>query len=72
MKTFLFCLGAVCVGQLALAQPIPVPRVGDSCPTGTTASRGSCVPLGDTEVYVSLDGSCPVGWTRSARYYCVR
>jgi hypothetical protein len=72
MKSFLFCLGTVCIAQSVLAQSVPVPRVGGSCPTGTRSSSGSCVPVGDTQVYLSPDGTCPLGWTRSARYYCVR
>ena len=72
MKPALFCLAACLFGQVALAQVMPVPRVGGSCPTGTSYSNGACVPRGNTQVFVNGGGSCPAGWTRSARYYCVR
>jgi hypothetical protein len=42
------------------------------CKTGTTSQGGACVPRGNTQVFVNGDGPCPAGWTRSARYYCVR
>jgi len=71
MKPFLFCLISVCVAEAVLAQGTPVPKVGGSCPTRTYSSRGVCVPTGDTQVFLT-DGSCPVGWVRSARHYCVR
>ncbi len=72
MKAFLFCLGSVIAAQATLAQSVPVPRVGGSCPTGTYSSSGSCVPTGSTQVYLNGGGGCPAGWTRSASYYCVR
>lgn len=72
MKPLLFCLGACLIGQTVLAQSVPVPRVGGSCPRGTYTQSGSCVPVGSTQVYLNGGGSCPLGWTRSARYYCVR
>ena len=72
MKTTLFALIALAIGQVALAQSLPVARVGGSCPTGTYSSGGSCVPRGNVQVFVNGDGPCPAGWTRSARYYCVR
>jgi len=71
MKAFLFCLGSILVSQATLAQSVPVQKVGGSCPTGTYSSQGSCVPIGNTQVFISYEG-CPVGWTRSAGYYCVR
>lgn len=70
MKYVLFALAALTVGQVALAQSIPVPRYG-SCPTGTSTQGGSCVPAGGTQVYYNNGGSCPLGWTRS-KGYCVR
>jgi hypothetical protein len=72
MKSLIFCFAVCLTGQVALAQSTPVPRVGGSCPTGTYSSSGSCVPTGNTQVYVNGGGSCPLGWTKSARYYCVR
>ena len=71
MKSVLFCSLSLFVAQVALAQSVPVPRYG-SCPTGTSSQGGACVPRGNTQVFVNGDGPCPSGWTRSARYYCVR
>jgi hypothetical protein len=71
MKYVLFALLSLSVAQAALAQSVPVPRFG-SCPTGTSSQGGSCVPQGRTQVFVNGDGPCPLGWTRSARFYCVR
>ena len=70
MKYVTFCSFALLIGQIALAQSLPVPRVG-SCPTGTSTQGGACVPRGNTQVFIS-SGPCPAGWTRSARHYCVR
>ena len=70
MKAVLFCLGSLVAAQATLAQTGPVPRYG-SCPTGTDAQGGACVPRGDRQVFVT-EGQCPAGWTKSARYYCVR
>ena len=71
MKTTLFALIALAIGQVALAQETPVPKVGASCPTGTYSTQNVCVPQGDTQVFVT-SGGCPVGWTKSASHYCVR
>jgi hypothetical protein len=73
MKAFIFCLSAVCLGQVALAQGTPVPKIGGSCPTGTVSSSGSCVPTGNTQVFLNPSGgSCPLGWIRSGNgNYCV-
>jgi hypothetical protein len=70
MKVFIFCLTAVCLGQVALAQSTPVFRQGQ-CPTGTVTSGNACVPVGNTQVYYSGGGPCPLGWT-SSKNYCVR
>ena len=70
MKTTLFALIALAIGQVALAQSIPVIKYGQ-CPTGTYSSSGSCVPQGGTQVYWNGGRSCPVGWT-SSKGYCVR
>lgn len=69
MKSVLFCSLSLLAAQVVLAQTGPVPRYG-SCPTGTDAQGGACVPRGDRQVFVT-EGQCPAGWTKSARYYCV-
>lgn len=70
MKTTIFTIFALCIGQVALAQSVPVLRQGQ-CPTGTYTSGSSCVPTGNTQVYYNGGGQCPLGWTRS-KNYCVR
>jgi len=72
MKASLFCLGACLIGQVALAQNLPAPKVG-SCPRYTYSSGGSCVPNGNHQVYLNSNRSsgCPLGWTSSGNY-CVR
>ena len=70
MKYVLFALASLAIGQVALAQSLPVPRFG-SCPTGTSSQGGSCVPRGGVQVYYQGGGSCPLGWT-SSKGYCVR
>lgn len=70
MKATVFALFALCIGQVALAQSVPVMKVGQ-CPTGTASQGGSCVPVGNTQVYYNNGDQCPLGWTRS-KGYCVR
>ena len=70
MKTTIFALIALSIGQVALAQNLPVAKYGQ-CPTGTYSSGGSCVPQGGSQVYWNGGGPCPVGWT-SSKGYCVR
>ena len=70
MKAVIFCSISLLLGQLALAQSVPVLRQGQ-CPSGTYTSGNSCVPVGDTQVYYNGGGSCPLGWT-SSKNYCVR
>ena len=70
MKTTIFALLSLCIGQVALAQSVPVFRQGQ-CPTGTVTSGNSCVPVNGTQVYYSGGGSCPLGWT-SSKNYCYR
>ena len=74
MKTFILCLGAVLVGNAVLAQSVPVPKIGRSCPSGTYSSGGSCVPTANNQVYLNPSrSSCPQNWVRSGNgNYCVR
>ena len=71
MKPLFFCLASVLAAQVVSAAGVPVQKIGNSCPTGTDTTRNSCVPTGNTLVFIT-DGGCPVGWTKSARYYCVK
>jgi hypothetical protein len=56
----------------ALAQT-PIPRQGDSCPSGTYKSGDYCKPIKPTadRVIIQKSGSdCPTGWRKSGGY-CV-
>jgi len=55
----------------------PIPRVGDSCPTGTYSSGDYCKPIksstGDTQAIIVKSGSkCPTGFYSSGGSYCKR
>lgn len=65
---------AVALGAPALAQSTPVPKIGGTCPTGTVSSGGSCLPSGNTQVYLNPSRQpCGIGWVRSGNgYYCVK
>ena len=72
MKMKLIIVLTMVLGSLAHAQGTPVPKIGGSCPTGTRTSQGSCVPVGNTQVFIT-SGGCPQGWVRSGNgNYCVR
>ena len=56
----------------ALAQT-PIPRVGDSCPTGTYTSGDYCKPFASTikkgDVIIQLSGdNCPRGFYKTGSY----
>jgi hypothetical protein len=55
-------------GEDVLAQPLPVPARGGSCPHGYLWSAGQCIPSGrDAPLAVpQVRGSCPSGWLASA------
>jgi len=73
MKITLFALFALSIGQIVLAQGLPVPSYNGQCPYHTSKQAGSCVPFGDHQVYWNGEGrgSCPLGWTRDSGY-CVK
>lgn len=71
MKTTIFALLSLCIGQVALAQSVPVLRQGQ-CPTGTVTSGNSCIPVGGTQqVFYNGGGPCPLGFV-SSKLYCVK
>jgi hypothetical protein len=75
MYRYLSCL-ILLIATTATAQT-PIPRVGDSCPTGTYRSGGYCKPIksstGDTQhIIVKSGNKCPTGHYSSAGSYCKR
>ena len=51
----------------------PIPRVGDSCPTGTYKSGDYCKPIesstGESQTIITKSGSeCPTGFYSSGSY----
>jgi hypothetical protein len=53
----------------------PIPRQGDSCPTGTYKSGDYCKPFKSSEdqVIIQKSGSkCPTGFYKSGGEYCKR
>jgi len=49
----------------------PIPRQGDSCPTGTYRSGDYCKPFKSAEnqkIIVNSGDNCPTGWYRSGDY----
>jgi hypothetical protein len=69
MYRYLSCL-IFLVAATALAQN-PIPRVGDSCPTGTYKSGDYCKPIksNSDQVIIEKSGSkCPTGFYSSGNY----
>lgn len=62
------------ITSLVMAQAVPVPRVGSSCPLGFYVSSGYCVPsAGNKNQWaIQKEGpSCPFGSYPSGSY-CVK
>jgi hypothetical protein len=57
----------------AMAEPLPQPYSGGSCPHGYLASGSFCVPSQGAQDAVPKppSGSCPWGWLASGSY-CLR
>jgi hypothetical protein len=72
MKTILFL---ALLPMASLAQSMPVPRVGNSCPLGFYASSGYCMPSSSNKnqwaVIKEKQQSCPLGSYASGSY-CVK
>jgi hypothetical protein len=72
MFKIIFTMTLLLVTTTALAQ-IPIPRQGDSCPSGTYKSGDYCKPFksttdrGDTIINKSGD-RCPTGFYKSGNY----
>ncbi len=71
MYKYLICL-TLLITVSASAQT-PIPRVGDSCPTGTYSSGDYCKPIksstGESPTIITKSGSkCPTGFYSSGSY----
>lgn len=69
MKSKVLCT-LLFTATTALAQT-PVPRQGDSCPTGTYRSGDYCMPLEsneDDKIIVKNGNDCPTGFYSSGDY----
>ena len=69
MRYFFYML-AIITATTALAKP-PIPRQGDSCPTGTYRSGDYCKPFksSDDQIIIQRSGKdCPTGFYRSGDY----
>jgi hypothetical protein len=70
MYRYLSCLIFLVATTTATAQA-PIPRVGDSCPTGTYKSGDYCKPFKSSEDKVIIQKSgkkCPAGFYSSGNY----
>jgi hypothetical protein len=68
MKSLLATLALITTTTLALAEPLPLPKVG-SCPSGYRESGGYCAPMSDrAPAAIVKTGSCPSGWMQSGSY----
>jgi hypothetical protein len=58
--------------ESALAEPLPQPKLGATCPPGYETSAGYCVPNRNTgcRAMPKLGATCPVGYTSSGGTYC--
>jgi hypothetical protein len=68
MRTALVLLASLAT---AVAQPLPVPKVG-SCPSGYSESGSFCAPMRRDAPAAGRkgQGQCPAGWMQSGAY-CV-
>ena len=72
MRRYLSCFILVTAATTTLAQT-PIPRVGDSCPSGTYKSGDYCKPFksssADGQTIIEKSGKqCPTGYYSSGNY----
>jgi hypothetical protein len=70
MRCIIVCLALFLPATAALAQT-PIPRQGDSCPTGTYRSGDYCKPFKSSEeekIIVKSGKDCPTGFYSSGDY----
>ena len=74
MLRIILCITLLIAATTASAQT-PIPRVGDSCPTGTYKSGDYCKPFKSSEdqVIIQKSGSdCPTGFYKAGNYCRIR
>jgi hypothetical protein len=74
MPRVFLCIALFIAATTATAQT-PIPRQGNSCPTGTYKSGDYCKPFKSSEDQVIIQKSgkdFPVGFFRSGKDYCKR
>jgi hypothetical protein len=74
MPRIILCI-ALLIAATAVTAQNPIPRQGNSCPTGTYKSGDYCKPFKSSEDQVIIQKSgkdCPVGFFRSVKDYCKR
>jgi hypothetical protein len=70
MKVIITLLAAVLFPSITFAQT-PIPRVGDSCPTGTYKSGDYCKPFKsakDQNIITKSGSKCPTGYYKTGNY----
>jgi hypothetical protein len=70
MPRLILCIALLLATTTALAQN-PIPRQGNSCPTGTYKSGDYCKPSKSSEdqVIIQMCGNdCPTGFYKSGNY----
>ncbi len=73
MTRYLLCF--ILLSSVTTLAQTPIPRVGDSCPTGTYKSGDYCkaIKSSEDEVIIQKSGSkCPTGFYSSGGSYCKR
>ena len=73
MTRYLLCF--ILLSAVSATAQNPIPRQGNSCPTGTYKSGDYCKPFKSSQdtVIIQKSGSkCPTGYYSSAGSYCKR
>jgi len=73
MTRYLLCF--ILLSAVSATAQTPIPRQGNSCPTGTYKSGDYCKPFKSAEDQVIIEKSgskCPTGFYKSGGSYCKR
>jgi hypothetical protein len=75
MHRLLICIFLLSAATATATAQNPIPRQGNSCPTGTYKSGDYCKPLKsskDTVIIEKSGSKCPTGFYKSGGSYCKR